>query len=115
MSSYSCAFVFVCVLKSGLVGLRSAMSSAPVYHSGTTAGARVGIIVFLIVMVAAAVIGCIFIAPKTNDVNLTRTMIVSTVFCVYIFWLCTYMSQLNPLVYPELKVANVFLNAPSHS
>eukprot|EP00042_Codosiga_hollandica_P022737 m.86142 g.86142 ORF g.86142 m.86142 type:complete len:67 (+) comp50905_c0_seq7:148-348(+) len=53
--------------------------------------------------------------PVSLSCSLTRTMIVSTVFCVYIFWLCTYMSQLNPLVYPELKVANVFLNAPSHS
>ena len=36
-------------------------------------------------------------------------MCVSTSFCLWIFWLCTYMSQLNPLVGPELLAANVYL------
>ena len=45
----------------------------------------------------------------SHTCSLIRTMCVSTSFCLWIFWLCTYMSQLNPLVGPELLAANVYL------
>ena len=37
-------------------------------------------------------------------------MAVTSAFCMWMFWLCTYMSQLNPIIPPELKVGNVYLN-----
>lgn len=51
--------------------------------------------------------------PVAHDrrFSLVRTMSITTAVCLWMFWLCTYMSQLNPIIGPELKVANVYLTA----
>eukprot|EP00042_Codosiga_hollandica_P017206 m.46376 g.46376 ORF g.46376 m.46376 type:complete len:89 (-) comp47397_c0_seq1:110-376(-) len=69
-----------------------------------------GIIITTFVFFMLAVAGWWGIAPFTSDPGLTRVMVVLTPFCMYVFWLCTYLSQLNPIISPELECKNIYLD-----
>ena len=40
---------------------------------------------------------------KRNDRSLVRMMVILSTVCMWLMWLVTYVSQLNPLVPPILK------------
>ena len=42
--------------------------------------------------------------------SLVRTMAITSCFAMWIFWLCTYMSQMYPIIGPELVIGDVYLN-----
>uniref|UniRef100_A0A6M2E2B5 Putative vacuolar h+ atpase ixodes scapularis vacuolar h+ atpase n=1 Tax=Amblyomma tuberculatum TaxID=48802 RepID=A0A6M2E2B5_9ACAR len=46
---------------------------------------------------------------KGSHRGLIQTMIVITSICCYLFWLCTYMSQMYPLIGPTLSNGTVML------
>ncbi|BEI86001.1 hypothetical protein CcaverHIS002_0602880 [Cutaneotrichosporon cavernicola] len=57
--------------------------------------------VFLVGIVCAAVAAASwFLAPKKN-LTLYRSSALLTIACCYIMWMCTYLCQLNPLIYPK--------------
>lgn len=41
--------------------------------------------------------------PKSDNRGLVRCMLSCTSVCMYIFWLCTYMAQMNPLLGPLME------------
>lgn len=41
--------------------------------------------------------------PKGDNRGLIQTMIIITAVSCYTFWLCAYMSQMNPLIGPQLE------------
>ncbi len=47
--------------------------------------------------------------PAHRNGRLLQVMVVLALVCVWLFWVCTYMSQLNPLIGPEVKVKEYFL------
>ncbi|KXJ18929.1 V-type proton ATPase subunit e [Exaiptasia diaphana] len=57
------------------------------------------IIVTVFWLIVGAVVPC-FIRGKNK--SLIQTMLVLTAVCCWIFWLCCYLSQLNPLIGPSI-------------
>ncbi|KAK8781269.1 hypothetical protein V5799_017388 [Amblyomma americanum] len=47
--------------------------------------------------------------PKGNNRGLIQTMIATTAAMCYTFWLCAYMSQMNPLIGPLLNNKTVII------
>lgn len=47
--------------------------------------------------------------PKGNNRGLIQTMIITTAALCYIFWLCAYMAQMNPLTGPLLNNKTVII------
>lgn len=47
--------------------------------------------------------------------RVVQTMVVCTCVCMYTFYICTYMCQLNPLMGPQLKKDTVFLGVSMNS
>jgi len=41
--------------------------------------------------------------PKGPHQNLIRCILMLTAACCWLFWLCCYMAQMNPLIGPKLK------------
>ncbi|KAJ8025931.1 V-type proton ATPase subunit e 2 [Holothuria leucospilota] len=48
---------------------------------------------------------CPFFVPKSSEKGIIQTMLVLTAVCCYLFWLCTFLMQLNPLFGPELETS----------
>ena len=44
-----------------------------------------------------------FIPPHWPNRELNKVVIVLIAVCCWLFWLCCYMSQMNPLIGPILK------------
>eukprot|EP00056_Hartaetosiga_gracilis_P020134 m.17719 g.17719 ORF g.17719 m.17719 type:complete len:85 (+) comp8187_c1_seq1:123-377(+) len=51
-----------------------------------------------------AIFGFFFVGRSSSDRGLVQTMVVTTAFCLWIFWLAAYMAQIHPLLAPILKV-----------
>ena len=59
---------------------------------------------FVVVSGIWAIVG--FICPlfaKGNNKQVIQVSFILTAFCCWLFWLCCYLSQLHPLIGPELK------------
>ncbi|EEC12428.1 vacuolar H+ ATPase, putative [Ixodes scapularis] len=42
------------------------------------------------------------LVPRTENRGVVRCMLVCAAVCTYLFWLCTYLAQIYPLVGPVL-------------
>ncbi|XP_077544305.1 V-type proton ATPase subunit e 1-like [Haemaphysalis longicornis] len=64
-----------------------------------------------IVSVFWVVVGAVvpWFIRKGSQRTLIQAIIVTTSICCYLFWLCTYMSQMYPLVGPTLSNSTVML------
>ncbi|KJE92860.1 hypothetical protein CAOG_03751 [Capsaspora owczarzaki ATCC 30864] len=67
------------------------------------------ILIFTIVFLVLGGAG-FFFAPKGPNRGLVQTMSILTAFCMWIFWLCTFMSQMNPLIAPIIKTEDIAKN-----
>lgn len=43
------------------------------------------------------------LVPRTENRGVVRCMLVCAAVCTYLFWLCTYLAQIYPLVGPVLE------------
>jgi len=50
-----------------------------------------------------------FLIPKGPNKGLAQVIIVETAVVCYMFWICTFLMQLNPLVGPQLHNDTVFV------
>ncbi|XP_058791142.1 V-type proton ATPase subunit e 2-like [Phymastichus coffea] len=52
-----------------------------------------------------------FFVPKGPNKGILQVVLMLTAFTCWLFWLCCYMAQMNPLVGPVLKNSTVLLIA----
>ena len=50
-----------------------------------------------------------FLIPKGPNRGVYQTMVVTTAVCLWLFWFLTYMSQLNPLIGPQLTTGSIYV------
>ncbi|CAX64060.1 conserved Plasmodium protein, unknown function [Plasmodium reichenowi] len=67
-----------------------------------------GTFIYLIIWFVSCIVFCIFFArdgkiSRWNMIKLIITLVSLAVFCLWIFWLCVYISQLNPIVFPQRR------------
>jgi len=67
-----------------------------------------------IVGIMTLIFGCIgglgpLVVPKGQYRGVYQTMIVCTAVCLWLHWLLTYMSQLNPLFGPKLSTGQIYI------
>jgi len=48
-----------------------------------------------------------FVIPKGPNAGLIRLMLSLTAACCWLFWLCAYLSQINPLMGPSLHTSTL--------
>ncbi|KAK9496884.1 hypothetical protein O3M35_006750 [Rhynocoris fuscipes] len=60
-----------------------------------------------------AVIGIVLplFLPKGTNRALIQLSLVLTAVCAWLFWLCAYMAQMNPLVGPKLRNTTILMIA----
>ncbi|CAK8689434.1 unnamed protein product [Clavelina lepadiformis] len=50
-----------------------------------------------------------FVIPNGPNKGVYQTMAVTTAVCCWLHWFITYMSQLNPLIGPQLSNGQIFM------
>ncbi|SCA48474.1 V-type ATPase V0 subunit e, putative [Plasmodium ovale] len=68
-----------------------------------------GSFIYLIIWFVSCIVFCLFFArdgkiARNDMIKLIITLVTLAVFCLWIFWLCVYLSQLNPMILPQRKV-----------
>lgn len=69
-------------------------------------GNAVGLAVIPVIVVTAIwliVGGVVPLFIKGPNKRLIQTMLVMTAVCCWLFWICAYFCQLNPLIGPEIE------------
>jgi hypothetical protein len=73
-------------------------------------GLVIGTSIYFILGVVASVVAPRYFAKDTPNITkqeayrLTLTVVWMTTVCLWLFWACTYMHQMVPLIYPVHKV-----------
>lgn len=44
-----------------------------------------------------------FVIPKGPNRGVFQTVLIITACCCWLFWLCAYMAQMNPLIGPKME------------
>ncbi|XP_014249906.1 V-type proton ATPase subunit e-like [Cimex lectularius] len=52
-----------------------------------------------------------FLVPRSDYVGLVRMSLALTAFCCWLFWLCVYLGQMNPLIGPKLTNTTLIVMA----
>jgi V-type H+-transporting ATPase subunit e len=65
------------------------------------------IIVFNLIWGIVALV-CPFLVPKNPNRGVAQVVLVLTGSCCWLFWLCCYMAQMNPLIGPVLPQKALF-------
>ncbi|XP_058959331.2 V-type proton ATPase subunit e [Pocillopora verrucosa] len=69
-------------------------------------GNAVGLAVVPVIVVTAIWVivgGIVPLFIKGPNKRLIQTMLVMTAVCCWLFWICAYFCQLNPLIGPEIQ------------
>ncbi|XP_065169610.1 V-type proton ATPase subunit e-like [Atheta coriaria] len=56
-------------------------------------------------------IGLPFIVPKGPNRGIIQVVLMLTAATCWLFWLCCYMAQMNPLIGPKLDRATILIMA----
>ncbi|KAF7995066.1 hypothetical protein HCN44_004538 [Aphidius gifuensis] len=64
-----------------------------------------GTAVFLLITIFWGVVGIIgpLVVTKGPNRGILQVMLILTAFTCWLFWLCCYMAQMNPLIGPKLS------------
>ncbi|KAG7200683.1 hypothetical protein KM043_001236 [Ampulex compressa] len=52
-----------------------------------------------------------FFVPKGSNRGILQVILVLTAFTCWLFWLCCYMAQMNPLIGPKLDNKTILMMA----
>jgi len=70
----------------------------------------VGSFIFLVVWVILAIVLSIYTSKTTKDkslaceyITMSITLSLLGIFCMWLMWICVYLHQLYPLIYPTVK------------
>uniref|UniRef100_A0A6M2E0C8 V-type proton ATPase subunit n=1 Tax=Xenopsylla cheopis TaxID=163159 RepID=A0A6M2E0C8_XENCH len=68
---------------------------------------------FIIFTVLWGIVGVVlpFIVPKGPNRGIVQVVLILTAACCWLFWLCCYMAQMNPLIGPKLHQNTILLMA----
>ncbi|XP_011497945.1 PREDICTED: V-type proton ATPase subunit e 2-like [Ceratosolen solmsi marchali] len=72
-------------------------------------GASWAPILFFTVIWGAVGIVLPFFVPKGPNKGILQVILMLTAFTCWLFWLCCYMAQMNPLIGPALKNNTILL------
>merc|ERR1711983_44792 len=83
----------------------SAVASVPSFHA--MGASAIPIIIFSVFWGIVGII-CPFLVPKNPNRGVAQVTLILTAACCWIFWLCCYMAQMNPLIGPVLPQKALF-------